>query len=278
MIQLDVEVAAGRTLHVYDTAPAGSELPPVLWHHGTPNLGSPPEPLFAAAGRLGLRWVSFDRPGYGRSALAPGRTVASLAADAAAVADTLGIGRFAVVGYSGGGTYPLGCAAVLRDRVQAVLSLAGIAPYGADGLDWFAGMVPSGVAALGTAAAGREARAALQESGFAYDCEFTAADLAFFEGSWGWLGKMGEPALAADPYGQIDDDVSYTHAWGCDPGTISAPVLLLHGAADRIVPASHGTWLAAHCPTAELRLRADDSHFTITGHAEEGLDWLRRQI
>ncbi|GLX99371.1 alpha/beta fold hydrolase [Herbidospora sp. NBRC 101105] len=278
MVELDVEVAEGRTLHVYDTAPAASELLPVLWHHGTPSLGAPPEPLFAAADRLGLRWVSFDRPGYGRSDVAPGRTVASVAADAAAVADALGIGRFAVVGYSGGGTYALGCAAVLGDRVRAVVSLAGIAPYGADGLDWFAGMVPSGVAALGTAAAGREVRAALEESGFAYDCEFTAADLAFFEGPWGWLGKVSEPALAAGPYGQVDDDVSYTQAWGCDLGTVSAPVLLLHGAADRIIPASHGRWLAAHCPTAELRLRADASHFTIAGHAEEGLDWLCRQI
>ncbi|NJP93079.1 alpha/beta hydrolase [Nonomuraea sp. FMUSA5-5] len=278
MIELDVEVAAGRTLHVYDTAPAGGDLLPVLWHHGTPNLGAPPEPLFAAADRLGMRWVSFDRPGYGRSDVAPGRTVASVAADTAAVADALGLGRFAVVGYSGGGTYALGCAAVLGDRVRAVVSLAGIAPYGADGLDWFAGMVPSGVAALGTAAAGREVRTALHESNFAYDCEFTPVDLAFFEGPWGWLGKVSEPALAAGPYGQIDDDVSYTHAWGCDPRAIDVPVLLLHGTADRIIPASHGAWLAAHCPTAELRLRADDSHFTITGHAEEGLDWLRRHI
>ncbi|MEV4359410.1 alpha/beta hydrolase [Nonomuraea sp. NPDC049625] len=278
MIELDVQVGAGRTLHVYDTASKGSGRLPVLWHHGTPNVGAPPEPLFAAADRLGLRWVSFDRPGYGGSSVAPGRTIASVAADAATVADALGIDRFAVAGYSGGGSYALGCAAVLGDRVQGVLSLAGIAPYGADGLDWFAGMVPSGVAALGTAAAGREVRAALQASGFAYDCQFTAADLALFEGPWGWLGKVGEPALAAGPYGQIDDDVSYTLAWGCDPGTISAPVLLLHGTADRIIPAAHGSWLAAHCPTAELRLCAGDSHFTIVNHAEEGLEWLRRQI
>nr|WP_062339356.1 alpha/beta hydrolase [Herbidospora sakaeratensis] len=278
MIELDVEAAGGRTLHVYDTGPAEGQMLPVLWHHGTPSLGAPPEPLFAAADRLGLRWVGFDRPGYGGSDVVPGRTVASVAADTAAVADALDLGRFAVMGYSGGGTYALGCAAVLGDRVRAVVSLAGIAPYGADGLDWFAGMIPSGVAALGTAAAGREVRAALEESGFAYDCEFTAADLAFFEGPWGWLGKVSEPALAAGPWGQIDDDVSYTRAWGCDPGAISAPILLLHGTADRVIPASHGTWLAAHCPTAELRLRADDSHFTITGHAEEGLDWLRRQL
>ncbi|MFG1694469.1 alpha/beta fold hydrolase [Nonomuraea sp. NPDC049309] len=278
MIELDVQVSGGRTLHVYDTAPEDGDRVPIMWHHGTPNLGSPPEPLFAAADRLGLRWVSFDRPGYGGSSAAPGRTIASVAGDAAAVADALGIGRFAVAGYSGGGSCALGCAAVLGDRVRAVLSLAAIAPYGGDGLDWFAGMIPSGVAALGTAAAGREVRAALETSGFAYDCEFTQADLAVFEGPWGWLGKVSEPAPAAGPYGQIDDDVSYTHDWGCDPADISAPVLLMHGTDDRVIPAAHGSWLAARCPSAELRLLPGDSHFTIVTRAEEGLEWLCERL
>jgi pimeloyl-ACP methyl ester carboxylesterase len=277
MIQRDLHIS-GRTLHVYDTDPEKDGRLTVVWHHGTPNLGAPPEPLFAAADRLGLRWVSFDRPGYGSSTIAQGRTIAFVASDVAKVADALGIDEFAVAGYSGGGSYALGCAAVLGTRVRAVLSLAGIAPYGADGLDWFAGMIPSGVAALGTAAAGREVRTALEASGFAYDTQFTAADLALFEGPWGWLGKVGAPALDAGPYGQIDDDVSYTLPWGCDPAAIGAPVLLLHGSEDRIIPASHGSWLASHCRSAELLLCEGDSHFTIVSHAESGLEWLRQQI
>ena len=278
MIERDIRLNDGRTLHVYDTGPGGSRRVPVVWHHGTPNVGAPPEPLFAAADRLGLRWVSFDRPGYGGSTVAPQRTICSVADDVAAAAGALGIDQFAVVGYSGGGTYALGCAAALGARVRAVVTLAAIAPYGADGLDWFTGMVPSGVAALESAAAGRQARAALAASGFTYDAKFTVADLALFEGVWGWLGKVGGPALDAGPYGQIDDDVSYTLPWGCDPAAISAPVLLLHGTEDRIIPASHGSWLAAHCSTAELRLCQGDSHFTIVTHAESGLEWLRRQV
>jgi pimeloyl-ACP methyl ester carboxylesterase len=277
MIQRDLQIS-GRTLHIYDADPEKDGRLPVVWHHGTPNVGAPPEPLFAAADRLGLRWVSFDRPGYGSSTVAQGRTISFVASDVAKVADALGIDEFAVAGYSGGGSYALGCAAVLGTRVRGVLSLAGIAPYGADGLDWFAGMVPSGVAALGTAAAGREVRAALGASGFAYDTQFTAADLAFFEGPWGWLGKVGGPGLAAGPYGQIDDDVSYTLPWGCDPGAIRAPVLLLHGTEDRIIPASHGSWLASRCRSAVLRLCEGDSHFTIVSHAESGLEWLRQRI
>src|SRR6476469_6092686 len=74
MIQRDLQIS-GRTLHIYDTDPEKDERLPVVWHHGTPNVGAPPEPLFAAADRLGLRWVSFDRPGYGSSTIAQGRTI-----------------------------------------------------------------------------------------------------------------------------------------------------------------------------------------------------------
>src|SRR3954469_7107597 len=122
MIEQDVALHDGRTLHVYDTGSGAGGRFPVVWHPGTPNVGAPPEPLFAAADRLGLRWVSFDRPGYGGSTVAPGRTVSSVASDVATMADSLGIGRFATVGYSGGGSYALGCAAFLGDRVRAAVT------------------------------------------------------------------------------------------------------------------------------------------------------------
>ena len=72
--ETDLELPGGRTLHVYDTAGDGGEdRLTVFWHHGTPNLGPPPEPLFPSADRLGIRWVSYDRPGYGGSTPRPGR-------------------------------------------------------------------------------------------------------------------------------------------------------------------------------------------------------------
>jgi pimeloyl-ACP methyl ester carboxylesterase len=66
----------------------------VVWHHGTPNIGAPPQPQFAASERLGIHWVSYDRPGYGGSSPNPGRSVATAAFDVAAVADAVGIDRF----------------------------------------------------------------------------------------------------------------------------------------------------------------------------------------
>src|ERR687894_1678631 len=107
-METDLKLGDDRTLHVYDTGAddADGRLA-VFWHHGTPNIGSPPEPLFAASERLGIRWVSYDRPGYGRSTPRRDRNVATAADEASAVADALGIGRFAVMGLYSGGQHAL---------------------------------------------------------------------------------------------------------------------------------------------------------------------------
>ncbi|MFJ4971368.1 alpha/beta fold hydrolase [Streptomyces sp. NPDC088755] len=272
----DLRLDDGRGLHVYDT---GDDDAPddglvVFWHHGTPNTGSPPAPLFPAAAALGIRWVSYDRPGYGGSSPLPGRDVASAAADVRAVADALAIDRFAVLGHSGGGPHALACGALLPDRVVGVVTAAGLAPYDAGGLDWFAGMVPSSAASLRAAAEGRAAKEAY-EAGAGYDPEmFTDADHDALAGTWSWFDQVVGPALEGGPDGLITDDLAYVAPWGFDPARITAPLLLLHGGQDRIAPATHGRWLAERCPTAELRLRPADGHISVLDAGAEALEWL----
>jgi pimeloyl-ACP methyl ester carboxylesterase len=275
--EIDIPLDDGRTLHAYDSGVGDFA---VFWHHGTPNIGAPPLPLFPAAERLGLRWVSYDRPGYGGSTPLPGRDIASAAACTAAVADALGIDRFAVFGHSGGGSHALACGALLPQRVLAVVSAAGLAPRDADGLDgleWFAGMAASGVASLRAAEAGRAVKERFEASSVVYDPEFTEADLAALHGDWSWFDDVVGPAVQAGPAASIDDDLAYVNPWGFDPADVTAPVLLLHGRRDRVVPASHGEWLARRCPTAELRLSPDDGHISILTSAPSALDWLRER-
>jgi hypothetical protein len=97
MRETEVFTTDRRVLHAYDVGPtARSDELVVLWHHGTPNVGAPPEPLFEAARSLGIRWIGYDRPSYGGSTPHPGATVAAAAADARQIADQLDIGRFVV--------------------------------------------------------------------------------------------------------------------------------------------------------------------------------------
>lgn len=276
--ETDLELDDGRTLHVYDAGASDADgRLAVFWQHGTPNIGAPPVPLFPAADRLGIRWVSYDRPGYGGSTPVPGRDVASAAGCVSRVADALGIDRFAVMGHSGGGPHAMACGALLPERVLGVVSVSGMAPYGADGLDWYAGMAPAGVASLRAAAEGREAKERYEASATEADPGFVPADLAALSGAWSWLHDVVGPALQAGPGGLIDDDLAYVAPWGFDPTRVTAPLLLLHGGRDRVVPSSHGEWLARHCPSAELRLRPDDGHLSILDSAAAALEWLRER-
>ena len=279
----DLRLPDGRTLHYYDTAPAEGAAAAreprlaVLWSHGSPNIGEPPAPLFAAAERLGVRLIGYDRPGSGPSTRGPGRSVGSAAADMAAVADALDIGTFALFGHSGGGPHVLACAALLPERIRAVVSMSGLAPYAsaATGFDFFAGMSASGKAELGAAVKGREALEKELEAG-EFDPEvFTPADHQAFEGEWGWIARIAGRALEGGLAGMVDDDMAGVSPWGAELDAVKARTLIVHGEEDRMVPAAHARWLAAHVPAAELRVTPGDGHISVLrSSAIPALEWL----
>ena len=138
-------------------------------------------------------------------------------------------------------------------------------------------MSPSGAAEYRAAATGRAALEAYLASA-EFDPEvFTPADHAALFGAWSWMGPVVDEALETDQGGMVDDDLAYVTPWGCDPREINTPVLFVHGAQDRLVPSSHGTWLAQRCRTAELWLRPDDGHVSILNSSVTALDWLRER-
>lgn len=106
----------GRALAYVDGDPGGV---PVVLFHGAPGSRAfrPPEPETAAAG---VRLVTFDRPGYGDSDPVGDPTVLGVARDVLVLADALGLDRFAVVGWSGGGPAALATAYRAPDRVRAL--------------------------------------------------------------------------------------------------------------------------------------------------------------
>jgi pimeloyl-ACP methyl ester carboxylesterase len=279
MREVDLATADGRLLHAYDVGPTGrSDELVVLWHHGTPNIGAPPEPLFEIARSLGIRWIGYDRPGYGGSTPDRGATVAAAATDASRVADHLGVGSFAVLGHSGGGPRALACAALLPDRVLAVVSISSPAPWPAAGLDYFAGMSEGGARELRAAAQGRaELHKVLATNEFDPQ-SFIPADEAALGGHWSWFNGIVQAATANGLDGMVEDDVGAMASWGFDPAQVRAPTLIVHGTGDRMVPSSHGEWLADHCPTAELRLKPGEGHISVLNAAPAALAWLRDQV
>ncbi|ANF30321.1 alpha/beta hydrolase [Leifsonia xyli] len=265
--------ADGRAVRYFDTGgDAGS--PVLVWHHGTPQTGAVIPPVASEAGRRGVRVLSVARPGYPGSDPLPGRSVADAAADVLAVLDALGVERTITAGASGGGPHALALAALAPERAAAVVTLAGIAPF--DGSpDWFSGMASPG--GLQAALAGRDARMAYAETAEWDPEQFTERDFETLGGSWGALGADAQAGSAEGPTGEVDDDVAYTSPWGVELRAVRAPVLLIQGGSDRVVPAPHAAAMLERLPHAELWIRSREGHVSVLTAFGVALDWALTQ-
>ncbi|MFI8825576.1 alpha/beta fold hydrolase [Streptomyces sp. NPDC053431] len=243
-----------RTLAVEEWGePAGV---PVVYLHGSPMsrlARYPDESLFR---RLGVRLITYDRPGFGCSTPRPGRRVVDAAADVATIADALGLGRFAVFGVSGGGPHALAFAARCPKRVTRLGVMAGLAPRDAAGLDWTAGMNEGNRRSATAAAIGRQAvMDHLAQVGSAGLPPLPAVERAVLgrpEIS-AMIGPAFAEALRPGLDGWVDDVTAlFGTPWGFDPADVTAPVRIWHGELDSLVPPGHGEWLAARIPGATL--------------------------
>ena len=270
-----VRSADGRALAVTESGDLDGY--PVLVHMGTPNSRRLYGRNVTDAAARGLRLISYDRPGYGGSDPDPGRSVADCAADVRAICAALGIGRLAMWGISGGGPHVLACAALLPDLAAAVASLASLAPYGADGLDWFDGMGQDNADDMRLMMADEEAArvktdqdreaflgASPDELAEGMKSLLSPVDEAVLSGELGdYLVYSMQEGLAPGSQGWWDDSLAQARPWGFDLTRISVPVLLLHGRHDQFVPFAHGQWLAARVPGIEARLFDDEGHLSL---------------
>jgi pimeloyl-ACP methyl ester carboxylesterase len=291
MRELDVTTPDGRTLRVLDAGPQDGA--PVLVHNGTPNSRLLYGHDVERAEEQDVRMISYDRPGYGGSTRLAGRSVADCVIDVRAIAAALRIERLAVWGISGGGPHALACAALLEDLVPAVGVLGSIAPWGAEGLDYFDGMGEANVedikleladkaAARAKMEADREAYVQADAPGLTKELItlLSPVDAAVMTSEFGqYLVDCIRSGLAPGADGWWDDCETFLAPWGFGLPAIRTPVLLMHGRHDRFVPFAHGQWLAAHVPGVEAFLSEEDGHLTLTAHHFEYLHgWLLERL
>lgn len=270
-----IPVAGGRVLEVIVAGPPTGRL--LLFHHGTPSAAVAFGPFVAAAVENGLRPVFYSRPGYARSTRHRGRAVADAAADVAAILDAIGTATFYTIGWSGGGPHALACAALLPQRCLAAATLAGVAPYRADGLDWLAGMGPENLEEFALAEQGPEALTPFLEREAVKLADINGPDVA---AALGGLVSDVDRAALTDEFaeftalamrralsdgvaGWLDDDLAFVAPWGFDLRAIPRPVAVWQGGEDRMVPSSHGDWLAKSVNGARGHLYPGEGHLSL---------------
>jgi pimeloyl-ACP methyl ester carboxylesterase len=222
---------------------------PILSMHGTPGcrlldarrIERRFEDLLAL---LGIRLITYDRPGYGRSDRRPGRKVADTAGDVAAIADALEVERFAVVGGSSGSAHALAVAALLPQRVLRVACVAPMAPYDQLGSEeWSRGQLDGVRQYVAACLQGEETAAAEiapEDAEMRKEAERDSNQADVIEqtrnGVWGW----------------VDDELAVLSSWGFECHDVGAPTALWYDPDEKVLPAQHSRWLGDAIPDARL--------------------------
>ncbi len=222
----------GRNLDLYVAGPADGEV--LFFHAGTPSAPVVYKPMIDQMAARGLRYVAASRPGYGSSTRRPGRSIADVVDDTRAVLDHLGAERAWTVGWSGGGPHALACAALMPERVRGAATIASIAPYPAEGLDYLAGMGEENVEEFTAALEGQDALLVFKERNWPILRDVTGDEVAASLGDLidevdrasvsdefaEYLAASFREALRESYWGWFDDDMAMIKPWGFDLATI----------------------------------------------------------
>jgi pimeloyl-ACP methyl ester carboxylesterase len=260
---------------------------PIISLHGNPGSRLTHYPDDAVARAMGARIIALDRPGYGLSTFQRGRRLVDLADDVAALADALGVARFAVMGGSGGGPYAAACAWRLPARVTRLALLSSVAPLDVPGAT--AGMSRQNRRSFWAA---RHLPWPLLRAAYALQARLIVRDPALLIEQLSRV--LPEPDLAAlarpDVHamtsasvreafrqggrGMAWDSVLLARPWGFALGEIAVPAALWHGERDVLAPIAMGRYLARAIPGCRATFLPGEGHLLLYAHWPEVLTWL----
>jgi len=256
--------------------PAGK---PLFFLQGTPSsrLLHPDEDI---SRELGARVIVVDRPGFGHSDFQRGRRLLDWPEQLCAVADALGIGRFAIAGVSGGGPYALACAHWIPQRLTAVAVAGGSAPMNTPGLT--AGMARE--RRIGYFVATRlpwlvqpllwltnNPRRDLHRFFNRYTADMCPADRAMLaqpEFRTMMMRNYAE-ATRAGLRGFAHEVVIVARPWGFRLEDIAMEVRLWHGELDTSTPLPMGRYMAQALPHCRATFVPGEGHFVMFTHWRE---------
>jgi pimeloyl-ACP methyl ester carboxylesterase len=273
----------GRSLAWEEYGPADGL--PVLQFQGTPGSRYSRHAHEDVYDRLGVRFIVFDRPGYGASSRLPGRGIAVIADDAAQLLDHLGLDSVHTSGGSGGGPHVLAFAATHADRVRAATVVVGGTPLEEEDI---AGLIQINRDAWYAA---REGWQALHDLLAPLRDEVLKDPLAGFKGLME-AAPPSDKAVMEDPdwqrvlvesvteafrpgaEGWVDEGMALTLDWDYDVADVRCSVTWWHGDHDANAPLAPVHRLIARMHGVDLRIWTDAGHLEPYHRYEEILGEL----
>jgi pimeloyl-ACP methyl ester carboxylesterase len=249
---------------------------PVIFCHGWPSSRSMARLTHGAACDLGVRIISPDRPGINGSTYTAGRELLDWPPIVQALAKHLSLGKFRLLGISGGAPYALATAWALPEEIEATAIVSGAPPI-ADLAD------RSGLLRLYRWMLGLHAkRPGLLRALFHVARPFASTrpplrirplmlkllqpcdadvlrDRAAFEACF----ESARRAWRGSARGVITDAEIYARPWGFPLEQVTVPVQLWHGRKDRTFSFQLAENLAARLPRCELRLVEGAGHYSL---------------
>lgn len=264
---------------------------PVFLFHGLPGSrlswgALPDDPL-----PTGLRFIAPDRPGYGKSDPKPGRKLLDWADDISALANALGIDKYAVVGVSGGGPGALACAWKMPKHVTTVGVISSPAPTNVPGvfegmsktnrffmnLAWYLPWLSNLNVRLLTAVIRRDPARYINT--MKYKMHHVDKILLDRPEIQDMLIKDFSEALRAGAQGMISDmSANHGHSWGFPLDKIMIKVHFWFCELDHSVPPAMGKYLSNAVPNSETTFVPDAGHLWILVHLNDVLDVIKQTM
>jgi pimeloyl-ACP methyl ester carboxylesterase len=285
-----IRLPDGRTLG-YDEFGDPDGLP-FLYFHGFGSSRVLRHPDDRIAADLGIRMFAVDRPGIGLSSGQPGRRLLDWPRDVELLADALGLDRFGVVAWSGGGPYALASGWSLPGRVSLIGLISAAAPLAGVGMSRAAYLYPRHRVARRAAdyapwmirlAMWTWARAQRSDPERHLDDAIEGmveADRAVLEDPELRAVMIGN---AAELYrqggrGLYDEALVMARPWGFLLQGITVPVRIWHGSDDIAVPVGMGEYLHASIPDSQATFYRGEGHHLVFDRWREILAALAAEM
>lgn len=267
-VDADITLRDGRRLAYCEWGDPDGR--PIVLCHGAPGsrVFGPPAGTTA---QDGVRLITVDRPGYGRSSPQPGRQILDWPADLAQLTAALRIEELDVAAHSSGGPYALAYAHAFPGRVRRVALISCIAPYsvpGSDPADDALTQLAREDLAQAAEEVARSAAWLVETPERFLDLPRPTPDsrLLSVPAIRTMFGRTVREAVAQGVEAYSWECAVERRPWGFDLDEISPPVWIFQGEQDQSVPPSQAQLLAARLPGSELMLFPDAGHGLILDH------------